>query len=111
MKDELSDGSFRLKNNYNILNRHNYEPNKTNPETGQGIVALEYNTTAPIFITVHDTFWIWGLNQKAIYNTTSTLNEVFQQHHPQLFAQLLNAIAQPAIAVNPQNADAEAALI
>jgi hypothetical protein len=111
MKDEPPDGNYRLKNNYYILNRHNYEPGKINPETGQGIVTAEYNVTAPLFITVHDTFGILGVGQKAIYNITSTFNEVFSQNYPDLFTQLLNAISTSAIVVNPQNADAEAALL
>jgi hypothetical protein len=111
MKDEQSDGNFKLKNNYYILNRHNYEPGKTNPETGQGIVAAEINATAPLFITVHDTFWILGVGQKAIYNTTSTFNELFAQYYPQLFNQLLTALQAPPIVVNPQNPAAEAALL
>jgi hypothetical protein len=80
LKDHLADGSFCLKNNYHILNRYNLELGETNPETGQGILAPEYNTTAPIFITVHDTFWIMGVGQKAVYNTALTFNEVFQQN-------------------------------
>jgi hypothetical protein len=111
MKDDLSDGSFRLKNNYYILNRHNYEPGKTNPETGQGIVTAEINVTAPLFITVHDTFWILGVGQKAIYNTTSTFNEVFSNYYPQLFNQLLTALQAPPVVVNPQNQNAEPALL
>jgi hypothetical protein len=76
----LIDGTIVLKNNYYIVNIHNYEPHKQNPELpAAGIVASQYNTTAPLFITVHDTFWILGVGQKPIYNTTSTFNEVFQQ--------------------------------
>jgi hypothetical protein len=33
--DHLKDVGYNLKNNYYILNRHNLEPGKTNPETGQ----------------------------------------------------------------------------
>jgi hypothetical protein len=109
MKDELPDGKYRLKNKYCILNRHNYQPGKTNPETGQGIVAAEINITAPLFITVHDTFWILGVGQKAIYNTTMTFNEVFSQYYPDFFTQLLNALQAPSVVVNPQNQSAEAA--
>jgi hypothetical protein len=40
LKEPLRDRSIVLKNNYYILNRHNYEPGKQNPEiTAAGIVA------------------------------------------------------------------------
>jgi hypothetical protein len=52
-----------------------------------------------------------GVGQKAIYNTTSTFNEVFQQHHPTVFNQLLTAIASPETAVAPLNNAAQVAVM
>jgi hypothetical protein len=56
---------------------------------------------------VHNTFWILDYGQKAVYNTSSTFNEIFQAHYPQLSYQLLTTIASPPIPVAPLNINAE----
>jgi hypothetical protein len=81
-----------------FLNRHNYKLGKQNPEIPAAyIVSPQYNTTSPIFITLHDTFLILSVGQKSIYSTASAFNEVFQYYYPQFFAQLLAAIVLPQL--------------
>jgi hypothetical protein len=99
-----------LKNNNYILNRHNLELGEVNRETGNSILTYQHNTNAPIFVTVYDTFWILSVGQKVIYNFSSTFSEVFQQHCPQLFAQLLQDIVVSQIPVTPLNANGEIGL-
>jgi hypothetical protein len=100
-----------LNNNCYILNGHNYQSGKTNPETRNGVVSAQYNQTTPIFITAHYTFWILGYEQKAVYTTASTFNEVFQQYYLNLFNQLLAAIYACPEVVSPLNTRAEPALL
>jgi hypothetical protein len=63
--------------------------NNDNPEDTQ-IKNQIRNHSPPVVGLITDTFWLFGYKKAAIYETTKTWNEVFQQNYPELYNQLLS---------------------
>ncbi|GHU21078.1 hypothetical protein FACS189472_13460 [Alphaproteobacteria bacterium] len=51
----------------------------------------EVNKTAPILCIVSDTFWMFRVGERAVYDTTSTWNETLAKHYPEIFQRLAGA--------------------